>query len=439
MTGERRGRRERKKSFFFVKKKVHVFHFSMASSLPSRFASRFLSLSSRSFPGLVRLARADQHGAQTTQWKRGGGGRGGRGRGGRSSSGRGRGRGRPPPPPPDHFVSLRVPSDIAAPFFDAAHASLRGYAGGVLEPYLVGRETAHVTLAVVRLNESSSGEGGGGGWRRGGDGGRGGGGGGEEDEKEEEREPAGAAAEVAASRNAASWKQQQRRDPLKVEAATRALVAAAASISEALLEVEREAGEGGGNGDDEAAKATTSVASALLSNLRLEPELGTFSQGRVLWLKPDDGFGGRALAAAERAVARALEAEAAVLLGAGADGGGSGGRPSSSRPAKPFNPHITVAKVPWSPRTRWRHSPGAAGKTASASSSPRGPRPPPTSIPVEAHAGALEGLPRSALFGAPELELCRIGSSSEGQYYEVVATAKISVAAAVKEEGGGGG
>ena len=62
---------------------------------------------------------------------------------------------RPPQqPPPDHFVSLRVPSDVAALFFDAAHAALRGYAGGVLEPYLVGRETAHVTLAVVRLNES---------------------------------------------------------------------------------------------------------------------------------------------------------------------------------------------------------------------------------------------------------------------------------------------
>lgn len=223
----------------------------------------------------------DQPGSQTNTWR---GGRGWR-RGGRGGGqGRGRGGGAPrSSPPPDHFISLRVPSEIAAPYFDAAHAALRSHAGGVLEPYLVGRETAHVTLAVVPLNESGRDSG----HEGGGDG----------------NKTTGAAPKISKYAH-----RPQQRDPLKVEAATRALVAAAKAISEALLE-----GEGGGTGDE---AATTTVASALLSNLSLAPELGTFGGGRgtrVLWLKPDDGVEGRALAAAERAVARALEAEAAVL------------------------------------------------------------------------------------------------------------------------------
>ena len=206
-------------------------------------------------------------------------------------------------------------------------------------------------------------------------------------------------------------------DVAKLPPATRALAAAAKTISEAALE----GGEEGGEERNET--ATTSVASALLSNLSLLPELGTFggssggkggsySSGKVLWLKPDDGLGGRALAAAERAVSAALAAEAAVLVGPS-----SAATPAPAPAAKQlFTPHVTVAKVRWvpPPSRGWRRGGGA-------------PPPPPSSIPDEAHRGAFAGLQKSALFGAPELELCRIGSSRPGRYYEVVATAKIAV------------
>lgn len=310
---------------------------------------------------------------------------------GEGQRGRGFGRGTPPP---DHFVSLRVPPELAAPFFEAAHAALRGYDGGVLEPCLVRRETAHVTLAVVRLNREES--------KRSGKGEGGSGDGGQEGWKT-----------AGASRNDASSRlPQQMSDPRKVEAATRALAAAAKLISEASLEGEGEEEEGK---DGQMKRITTSVASALLSGLSLAPELGTFGAGKVLWLRPDDGFGGRALAAAERAVARALEAEAAAL---GLDGQSY----ASSKPARArsFTPHITLAKVPWSPPPgrSWRPAAGGIGGAAA-----------PLAIPEEAHRGALAGIPRSALFGATELELCKMGSwDPEGRYYEVVATAKITAA-----------
>ena len=103
--------------------------------------------------------RQETQASSGTRGRGGGGGDWGRGRG---DGWRGRDRGRsgaPRPPPPDHFVSLRVPSELAAPYFDAAHAALRLHSEGALEPFLVGSETAHVTLAVVRLNgEESKGE-----------------------------------------------------------------------------------------------------------------------------------------------------------------------------------------------------------------------------------------------------------------------------------------
>jgi len=336
--------------------------------------------------------RQETQASSGTRGRGGGGGDWGRGRG---DGWRGRDRGRsgaPRPPPPDHFVSLRVPSELAAPYFDAAHAALRLHSEGALEPFLVGSETAHVTLAVVRLNgEESKGESG--------------------DGKDDENKTADASP-------ATKWDgSKPQSDPARVEAATRALAAAAKTISEAALE----GGEEGGEERNET--ATTSVASALLSNLSLLPELGTFggssggkggsySSGKVLWLKPDDGLGGRALAAAERAVSAALAAEAAVLVGPS-----SAATPAPAPAAKQlFTPHVTVAKVRWvpPPSRGWRRGGGA-------------PPPPPSSIPDEAHRGAFAGLQKSALFGAPELELCRIGSSRPGRYYEVVATAKIAV------------
>ena len=88
----------------------------------------------------------------------------------------------------------------------------------------------------------------------------------------------------------------------------------------------------------------------------------------------------------------------------------------------------------WVPRNyagSWR-SAGGSASSPSASSPRRSLLP--SSIPEKAHLGALAGLPRSSLFGAPELELCKIGGRSEGQYYEVVATAPIAVVAAAKKE-----
>lgn len=344
---------------------------------------------------LFAVAMADQPGAETVKWN------GGRQGGGWRHGGRSGGALRPPQP--DHFISLRVLSEVAAPYFDAAHAALRSHAGGVLEPYLVEREAAHVTLAVVRLNgdggkksgsnESNEGEG---------EGGVGDG------------ENAAESAARKTNRNASRPRQKQR-DPLKVEAATRALVAAAKAISEALLE----GGEGaeGGKGN-EVAVTTTTVASVLLSNLSLAPELGTFGNSRgarVLWLRPDDGVEGRALAAAERAVARALQAEAAVLWPELSSSSASASAAAATAPpAQLWTPHVTLAKVRWLPANTWRRLWFAGGSR------------PPSSIPEDAHLGALDGLPRSSLFGAPELELCRIGGRGEGQYYEVVATALLT-------------
>ena len=61
----------------------------------------------------------------------------------------------PPPPRPDHFVALRVPLDVAAPLFGAAHAALTAADGGASK-HCIEAASAHVTLAVLRLAPDDS-------------------------------------------------------------------------------------------------------------------------------------------------------------------------------------------------------------------------------------------------------------------------------------------